>query len=806
MVSFFGFKIGGEKKKKPANNLDTLPPRPPRKDDWDAPRKSQFLSRETAKPTPYRGNVYAATRPNTSHSHKAAAGPPVNPSPYGSNASPIGAKSMSDLRPPNLAVLKQYRSHPNLGNDAFNVSPLDPVPPVPMRNPSRPSTPVKQPPPIWASPLEMNSPKGLPPPPPPAAAAPKPSLAQYELKLKIPAAPSSLYEGEDVSPKAPSPLRIRKPGCSPVREPIPKSGQSPMKPPSPPQSVTTSEDSDHHSPVLSRPTFPRDDMFRPSSRGSHRNAPTTLKEVQNTWEIPDYGPTTLPSPMSTPRGSEDQAPNNSVPNPWGNEHEDDDDDLWTTPIIQTVRARRDTLTSMSSRRRSLEIRVEQLEKPAVTAAALLPQRPKTSNGPQSRQQNQFQQPPRRPMRPPPLNLERGPRPRTPERAGTYPLPAPRTAHQHYEPPAPSTPTGKEDIAAARWRTPRAESRDRAGPPAAAVGARGRPGRSAVRRPNADEYSLPPQMPSQPQAQTRRESTSRDRDSGWGWGWDEEEREEEEEEEEDDDDEQRPVSPESPLMPVTGPLANNRFSSAPPTPEPSQLAPPPRFRSATTTKREPSPLREEEPRSPTTSSYSYSSDAELPPQHQLPPSRLGRRNLPTPDSSQWPLPSPTASSFSRGADPAASASSSPLGFGLGHGGPADYYYHHHHHHHHHRGRDPDSPSPLPTPTRVAFAPRADSPFGMRSLNFSRPMTPTGSGGAAGGFGGELPLRHDGWMLPQPRRAETVPASPGFRGNAPDAAASPSPGRAPPRSATLDNGPPRARGLRTVVGDDFGGGFI
>lgn len=627
---------------------------------------------------------------------------------------------MSDLRPPNNSNLKQYASNPSLGNSWLNASTPDLVPPVPMRNPSRPSTPVKQQPPNWISPLEMNSVRG---PPPLVAATPKSPMGPYELKLKIPSEQPQLYFDDDVSPKAPMPLRIRKPSPSPKPEPLSMGSQSPMKPPSPPQSVRASEESDR-SPALNRPIFTRDDIFRPSSRGSHRNVPTTLKEVLNTRDIPDYGPATLPSPISTPRGSEDQAPVGSAADPW-----DDDLDLFTAPVIQTVRARRDTLTSITSgRRRSMEIKIEEPEKPVVADAV---QRPKTSNGPQ----------PRRPMRPPPLNL------RTPDRAGTYPQP---TSYALDQPP--STPTGS--------RPPR----DRAGPPAAAVGARGRPGRD-VHRPNVDEYDFAPQ----PQPQSRRVS-------------------------QDSSNYERPLSPDSPLMPVTGPLASPRFATLE-----SQLAPPPqrggggaRFRG----NRDPSPLRQESADSPTSTRSDRS----------LAAPRLGRRNVPTPDSSQWPLPSPTASSFD-----AASVSvsysqrddspfRSATGGGIGGGGGGGRYYNY--------GDDePDSPG-LPTPPRVIpVPPRADSPFGFRSFNFSRPMTPNS----------DLPLRHDPLPHsqpqhhhhPPPKRADTVPVSPMYR----DPDVSPSPGRPPPpRAATVNHhhggGGGVGRGLRSpaIVGDDFGGGWL
>ncbi|KAI2634973.1 hypothetical protein GGS26DRAFT_533179 [Hypomontagnella submonticulosa] len=743
MVSFFGFKIGGEKKKKSTNEVDVSPNQLHRKHSHDPMAERRFLSKETGKNGPYGGNVYSVSRPDTSHSYKITA-TRMKASPYSSSTGNAAAMSMSELSQPNLPGLKQHASNPNLGKGWYNPSASDLVPPVPMRNPSRPGTPVKQQP-NWISPLDMNAVDG---PSVPAAAAPKSPLGQYEHKLDFPNQPAPLFgENDDIS-KAPAPLRIRKPSPAPQPSESLKRSQSPKKPPSPPQSIK-----DTGSPVQGRPAFPRDDMFRPSSRGSNRNMSTTLKEVQNAWDVPDYGyygPASIPSPISTPRGSEEEA-SSGITNMWGE------------PVIQMVRARRDTLTSIAPRRRSLEMKVEEFERPRMDDTI---QRPKTSGGPQTR----------RLARPPPLNLNS--RPRTPDRAGTYPpVRSPLSMDV-----APHTPTGERSSSDSRRPLPR----DRTGPPPAAIGAHGRPGRPNtrnVRRPAADEYTI------QPQTHSRRAS-------GDSSIYD------------------RPPSPDSPLMPLTGPLASISARSSPRFP-PSEsqpdlaLAPPP-------------PLKNRLPQPEFTfpnygSTSNFTEDetaaalAEEDLRQQLAAPRLGHRNVPTPDSSDWPLPSPTASSFDQTSVSYAASYAEEVDFDV----------------------------PLQTPPRVlpqgvtgvGVGGRAESPFGFRSFNFSRPMTPTldqpplrrdftthfdsNSGGLIGGAGGEARGRGNGIgvggmgavPLP-PKRSETVPVSPKHR----DVESSPSSGRIlPPRANTVTSHTHThnmGRGLRSpaIVGDDFGGGFI
>ncbi|KAI0894004.1 hypothetical protein F4806DRAFT_127349 [Annulohypoxylon nitens] len=664
MVSFFGFKIGGgDKKKKLANEADASSAQLRRKHEQEA-----VAGKQNVRAAP-EGTVYAVSRPDTSHTCKITATRP-GASPYGSKGG-VAAMSMSELTDSIHPNLRQWVSNPNLGANRFNASTSDlaAVPPVPVRNPSRPATPVQQKP-TWMNPLDMHSTRG---PTLAALSASKSPLEQFGLKLEIPNDQSPVQR-DDESPKALSPLRVTR--SNPQIVESPKSCQSPQKPPSPPQSV---KDMGNYSPIRGPPSF-KDDMFRPPSRGSQRNVTTNLREVRNAWDMPSYGPASIPSPVSTPRGSEETPTNNPT-------------NLWCEPVIRSVAARRDTMTSMTHHKVSLQVKLEDLEKAFMDE-------PEQMEPPQmsASQLRQF-------VRPPPLNLD--PRPRTPDRAGTYP-PSPFMRDHR-----PQTPTGDNS---------RGPVRDRAGPPPGAIGARGRPGRpntKNVRRPAADEYVIQPS--SQPQSRRVSQDSS------------------------------RPTSPDSPLLPQSGPLASPRFL-----PIDSQLAPPPLKGARSNLHIATFALDDDELDEPLTAP------------------RLGNRNAPTPDSSQWPNTSPTESSFE---------------------GALSY-----------RAESPfvRNDSPLETPPRVlpqGVVGRSESPFGFRSFNFSRPMTPTLE---------QPPLRRDdtpptGRVPPRypPKRSETVPVSPGYR----DYESSPSPGRPPPPRANtvaVNVG----HGLRSpaIVGDDFGGGFI
>lgn len=673
-----------------------------RKHEHDVPGERDIVNRDGGRNAPSGGNVYSVSQPDAPHMYKITA--------TRTNTAQSIAISENPPQPsqPSHPGLKHAASTPNIGNNWYSSSAPEEIPPIPTRNPSRPATPVKQPT-TWMNPLEMHAVKG---PPPSLLSSSKSPLAQFELRQGLFSEPASMFGDDDDEEHSSQPHQMNRP--SPIGEGYESpqnSERSANKPISPPRSIGAYEEADY--PALGRPTLPWDENYRPSSRGSQRNVPTTLKEVQN-WDMSYYCP---PSPVSNPRGSEEKSGSILM-------------DLLGEPI-QTVGARRDTMASMASiapRRRSVAMQVEGLgvgmgigigrsytDDPV--------QRARASNA--TANVNADADALQARVRPPPLHIDT--RPRTPDRAGTYP-PAPFITNQQTQSPLGQSPQSP-------YRAPR----NRNGPPPAAVGARGRPGRpntKGIHRPTFNEYEIQLQLHSRSQPHSRHPSQS-------------------------GSDGERPPSPDSPLIPLTGPLASPRFP-----PVESQLAPPPLKGPAAASRyrtRDPSPLggspvERDEPESPI-----------------LAVPRLGTRNVPTPDSSDWPLPSPDGSALEH-----PFRTDSPFL----------------------RNESPLSALQMQTPPRVlpGLNSRSDSPFGIRSFNFSRPMTPTSSSQHSQSPWQEHPQPHPLRDVMVPKRSETTPISPQYR----DPDLSPSPGQLPPPRANTVN----SRGLRSpaIVGDDFGGGFI
>ncbi|KAI1309680.1 hypothetical protein F5Y03DRAFT_348562 [Xylaria venustula] len=241
----------------------------------------------------------------------------------------------------------------------------------------------------------------------PSSAAPKSPLGRYELKLDLPENVSSFADfgnfGEAV--EAPAPLRIKKQASTRLLAKPQVESQSLQKPPSPPQSI---DDRDILVSPLPNPTQLSEDEMRPLGAQSHRSIPSGFSELQNV--ISNFGPSSLPSPSTTPRASEEKPPTTTIsPRPpslapkRGN----------AKPIIQNVRAKRDTLTINPQRRRSLQMRIEAAEKGNIPPLSLV-DRPKTSNS------RRFLE------RPPPLTLNTGFRLSDGPQSAPFPLNPPRS--------------------------------------------------------------------------------------------------------------------------------------------------------------------------------------------------------------------------------------------------------------------------------------------------------------------------------------------------------------------------------------------
>ncbi|KAI0877907.1 hypothetical protein GGS24DRAFT_64049 [Hypoxylon argillaceum] len=406
MVSFFGLKIGGEKKKKSSKDLQISAPKTRDLDLDDSNAiSSNFFDFKGGHAPSYEASVYSLSRQESGQSTSSLASKfrgLKKAAPFASNK--FGS-SMTDLpAPPNL---RHHASNPSLGrrwNTGSSTS-LSFAPPSfnPMARPSTSDGKNK----TWVNPLDVHFTqdsskpgfKGpLSPvstmrddgqPITPLSATPRSPLGQYELKLDLPSDVSSFadFSNFNATVEAPPPLRIKKPASTRLTAKQRMETQSLQKPPSPPQSITDKEAVEN--PILEPPPKLPAVEIRPKSAHSHRSIPSGLEELQ--YAISNFGPTSLPSPSTTPRASEEKPPTSTIslrsaspPIKRGS----------VKPVIQNVRAKRDTLTINPQRRRSLQMSIEAAGNTGIPSLSRL-DRPKTSsNG-------------RLLERPPPLTLNMG---------------------------------------------------------------------------------------------------------------------------------------------------------------------------------------------------------------------------------------------------------------------------------------------------------------------------------------------------------------------------------------------------------------
>ncbi|KAI1755709.1 hypothetical protein F4782DRAFT_365408 [Xylaria castorea] len=393
MVSFFGLRIGGEKKKKSSKDLEASAPKLRNLDDPNAIGSNFFDFKGGPNPT-YEASVYSVSRPESRQSSrsikskfKALTVAPFASSKFGS--------SMVDL--PTPPSLRHHASNPSLGRrlDTGSSTSLSLAPPSfnPMARPSTSDGRSK----TWVNPLDLHftrdsSKPGFKGPLSPAStmrddgqpstplsAAPRSPLGQYELKLDLPDDVSSFADFGNFSETvdAPAPLRIKKPTSTRLAVEQQTESQSPQKPPSPPQSIVDRETPENSTPG---PRQPLATQAQPPSRSTPE-----LEKLR--IPVSNFGPTSLPSPSTTPRASEEKPPTTasspkpaSPPTKRGN----------AKPVIQNVLAKRDTLTINAQRRRSLQMKIEAAERGAIPSLSLA-DRSKTSNS----------------GRPPPLTLNMG---------------------------------------------------------------------------------------------------------------------------------------------------------------------------------------------------------------------------------------------------------------------------------------------------------------------------------------------------------------------------------------------------------------
>ncbi|KAI3531712.1 hypothetical protein CABS01_16274 [Colletotrichum abscissum] len=403
MVSFFGLKLGADKKKKPAEKAEMKPQW--KKIDQNTLGQGQFFGKDLDRPILINGS-----RPGTAMSNKSFAANFRHPNaPYLNG----GSSSLVDLGAPGVKGIRPVGSEANLNMRWNNtsVTSLNNIASPPIitggnGSGSRPGTPNSARAKAWVNPLDVHfardgagprsdgalspapsaapsgyhSPNNISPLPTPTAAnAPRSPLGQFEFNLN----PSESSKDDKLTPAPLSPNKAL---------------------PSPPQSINGSL------PPL------RTDL-RP------KTAVTAVREAHRPR------PAALPSPTASAGRSSDE------------------DHFYPRPIIQNVAAKRDTLTITTPRRQSFSMDIDndptgldfgmaergrtlERESPIIPISPVIPVSP----------------PPRSARRPRPPEMKILPEP--PRSAG---LPPPRPQQVPYEGPLRSPARPLDDWPPARQR-------------------------------------------------------------------------------------------------------------------------------------------------------------------------------------------------------------------------------------------------------------------------------------------------------------------------------------------------------------------
>ncbi|KAL3965285.1 hypothetical protein ACCO45_002289 [Purpureocillium lilacinum] len=295
MVSFFGIKLGGDKKKA-QKNQGKQPPQQWNRIDQNTLGQGQYFGQSQAPGRPQFPN--ASSRPGTSQN---AAPPPSNWRAVFNN--PGMASSMTDLTPPSMGALRHNASESNLRTNFANGSTTSLALPASLGGtgarpgtPSRPTTTKAE----WVNPLHVHFCKSnsASRPGTPTVATPKSPLGQFEFDLK------------------PAPAPTKAPTRTPADAPAEAQAEAPVEP-------APRSKQNERQPVAERHGYP-------SPPGSDRSSDgAALSKV-------DRAAASLPSPTpSSPlTGSEDKP---------------------DTPVIRNVPARRDTLAFHQPRRLSVKM-------------------------------------------------------------------------------------------------------------------------------------------------------------------------------------------------------------------------------------------------------------------------------------------------------------------------------------------------------------------------------------------------------------------------------------------------------------------
>ncbi|KAK8016198.1 hypothetical protein PG993_014387 [Apiospora rasikravindrae] len=343
MVSFFGLKIGGDKKKKSGQTNDNRDShRESRRESQSRKKIDQNILGEDpaffndlALPGTYAASIYStSSRPGSSYSlHKRKKSAGQKQSVY-TNDTPNNLATLSfyDIgsRPATSYGPGFSKSNTNF-NPQWNGS---------ITNLGAP--PAKQK--AWVNPLDVHFGK-------------RDSTASAAQPPTHGLRPSPLAK-RDTLTAPPLPTAPALPARSPLRNP-------PSPPRSSSRSIRTTQELDS--------CFSIDNPVQASARDARPPSPVsnrTATKVNETRPLYPgvFGSSSLPSPpLSAARTSDDVSRSSAS--------------TWGEPVIQNVQAKRETMTVGALRQRSLKMKVE---RPAKTDSTLPPPRPKTSGGHESR--------------------------------------------------------------------------------------------------------------------------------------------------------------------------------------------------------------------------------------------------------------------------------------------------------------------------------------------------------------------------------------------------------------------------------------
>ncbi|KAK8061324.1 hypothetical protein PG994_007690 [Apiospora phragmitis] len=352
MVSFFGLKLGGDKKKKSGQTKDH---RESHRDsqsrkniDQNTLGADHSLGNDLAYPGTYAASIYStSSRPGSSYStYKLKKSAGQKPSVHTNETHHLASLSFYDIgsRPATSYAPGFSKSTTNLNSQWNGSSTNLGAPPVlGSRRPSVSSVKSARQK-AWVNPLDIHFGKGD-------------SSASAVVQPTQGLRPSPLAKKETLA-APPLPTAPALPARSPLRNP-----------PSPPRSISrsirTTQELDSCF-GLAKPVETSTRDARPASPVSKRN---TTKDNEARPLYPGvFGSSSLPSPpLSASRTSEDASRASAS--------------TLSEPVIQNVRAKHETMTVGAPRQRSLKMKVE---RPIKVNSALPPPRPKTSGGYESR--------------------------------------------------------------------------------------------------------------------------------------------------------------------------------------------------------------------------------------------------------------------------------------------------------------------------------------------------------------------------------------------------------------------------------------